>query len=106
MDESPTLQSNRSYTELDRIYIQAKLYRDTWWKCDMDCFDKQLMKVVGMAGGILVAFGVAMISTAPLSDPTVEQVPLSRDAAYTGSLTLAGLAIFGSRVGLAHRLQH
>lgn len=68
----------------------------------MDCFDKQLVKVGGMAGGMLVLFGVAMISAGSLSDPTVGEGALSRDAAYTGSLTLAGLAIFGS--ALASRI--
>ena len=62
----------------------------------MDCFDKHLWIVGGMAGGLLVIFGVIMSSAGSLSDPTVGEGALSRDAAYTGSLTLAGLAIFGS----------
>lgn len=62
----------------------------------MNCFDKRLMMVGGMVGVILLAFGAEMISTDPSSDPTVGEGALSRDAAYTGSLTLAGLAIFGS----------
>lgn len=69
----------------------------------MNQVDKQLLTVGGMVGAIVLAFGVAMMSTDPSEEPTVGDGALSRDAAYQGSLTLAGMAIFGS--ALASRIK-